>query len=518
MKTYAITKSALLTKPTSAVRFLNIALLCLTLMLVINTCVATESADAISKGENILSIDEINTDITLLKKAYKRIHPGYTRYTSEDKMTQAWDAITQQAAMQNGMQTKDFYIAIQGALALIQCDHTKANLPKAMRQYRNNNPVYLPFRWTWIENRAFVTVVDKQNELALHDEIISIDGRSILERVNQVLPLIPYDGYTTWSRNSGIAESLEFQGGAVDHFGSLMWDIQPEVKITVRTKQGLTKTHLLERINFTQYTVLADDKPSFKNFKDALSFERLGSDIAYLKIDTFVNYKDPVNPADLYDPVFKAIKEEGRNVLILDLRNNGGGSSDASQGLLANLITKKMKYKLDMFVNTLEFDDIRPYLWTWDKDALDPSWIGFSKNDNNTYSLRSWFTDELDTVKPAEYAFDGEIIALTSNSNSSGSTNLLSVIHSTGNTTLIGEKTGGSAEGPTAGVLFTLTLPNSKITTRIPFFRYKNNVREFSPGMGLLPDLEVSMTVDAFLDKGDPVLLRALEWAQARRQ
>ncbi len=42
------------------------------------------------------------------------------------------------------------------------------------------------------------------------------------------------------------------------------------------------------------------------------------------------------------------------STLILDLRENGGGSTDASQGLLANLITSKMQLKTEMRVNTLK--------------------------------------------------------------------------------------------------------------------------------------------------------------------
>jgi C-terminal processing protease CtpA/Prc len=232
--------------------------------------------------------------------------------------------------------------------------------------------------------------------------------------------------------------------------------------------------------------------------------------MACLRIDTFVNYRQPVAPHTIYNPIFKYIKNEKLRILILDLRNNGGGSTDASQGLLANLITQKIPYKLDMYVNTLEFDDLRPHLSSWDEYALNPWRIAFSKNDNGSYSLRSWFTHDLDIVMPAKYAFDGKIIALTSNNNSSGSTNLLSVIHSTGRATLVGEKTGGSAEGPTAGVLFTLKLPESKITTRIPFFQYKNNVNSFTKGMGMLPDIEAPMTVKAFLASKDPAFEAAL--------
>ena len=170
-------------------------------------------------------------------------------------------------------------------------------------------------------------------------------------------------------------------------------------------------------------------------------------------------------------------------MLIIDLRHNGGGSTDASHGLLVNLITQPTRAKLDMRAKTLNMEGLREHLWTWDERALDPYRIAFSQNDDNTYSLRSWLTDDLDTIKPAKYAFDGKIIALTSHGNSSGSTNLLANIQALGRSTLIGEKTGGSAQVTTAGLLFTLTLPESKITTRIPFFQYQNNIKTFKEDM-----------------------------------
>lgn len=198
------------------------------------------------------------------------------------------------------------------------------------------------------------------------------------------------------------------------------------------------------------------------------------------------------------------------STLILDLRENGGGSTDASQGLLANLITSKMQLKTEMRVNTLSFEDLRPYLWTWDKRALDPWRIGFSKNEDGTFSLRSWLTEDLDKVKPTKYSFTGKVIALTSRNNSSASTNLLSVINGLGRTTLVGEKTGGSAEGPSAGLIFTLNLPASKITTRIPFFLQKNNVTSFDKGMGLTPDVEVNPSAQDFSKQTDTILEQAL--------
>lgn len=428
-----------------------------------------QSADA-SAAKQQLSVEQVKRDVALVKQAYEKIHPGYLRYTDAEQLQVAWDGIVKQAEQNGGMTLGDFYLSIQDTLTLIRCDHTKANLPKVLLDERNAKPMYLPFKWAWIEQRAFVTAPADESGLSAMDEILEIDGVPIKQRVEQVIKYVPYDGNTRWARLSGVSQSLEFKGGAVDHFGSLLWENKPTVELLVATQDGNTRLVIADRINHQQWSKLEEKTKRARNFKDAVTLERIGDKEAYLRIDTFVNYRTPVKPEDIYDPVFKTIKDEGRDTLILDLRRNGGGSSDASMGMLRNLIKENTRFKKDMRVNTLDFQELRQHMWTWDKRALNPSPQGFNKNADGSYSLKAEFSEELATLTPAKYAFSGKIIALTSNANSSGSTNLLAKIQDSGNVTLIGEKTGGNAEGGTAGVLFTLTLPESKITTRIPFF------------------------------------------------
>ena len=86
----------------------------------------------------------------------------------------------------------------------------------------------------------------------------------------------------------------------------------------------------------------------------------------------------------------------------------------------------------------------------------------------------------------------------------------MTVLKKRPHTTFIGEATGGSVEGPTAGILFFLKLPNSQITTRIPLFRYHNDINQFEPGRGLEPDIYVTDSIEDFLQDRDAILDRAL--------
>lgn len=466
---------------------------------------ATEQAQVASAGGQWLSAEQVDRDIALAEEAYLRIHPGYTRYATEDEMSLAWQELRQKARNNGGIRLDDFYLDVQNVLTLIRCDHTKAEIPDVLIEERKSSPVYLPMRWSVIEGRGIVRIATEVSGLEYGDEILAIDGRPLGEMISEVAPLIPVDGYTEWSRTSGISESLEFRGGAVDHFGALLWNIRTDAVLSIEKPSGQRRDVTVQRIHYADWLELGKADGVQRNFKDAITFERLGDKAAYLSIDTFVNYRDFVEPDEIYDPIFDALKKEQRETLILDLRRNGGGSGDAQLGLLNRIMLKKTYLSRDVQVKTLNIDGLREHLWTWEKAALNPNRLAFKKNKDGTYSFRK-FAGQHGKIKPKSNAFRGRLIVLTSHSNSSASATILAHLKDSGRATLIGEKAGGSAEGSTAGVLFTLTLPESGIKTRVPVMRFFTNVKNPERGLSVSPDIYVPQTVKAVRARQDPAL------------
>ncbi|NVE93639.1 S41 family peptidase [Altererythrobacter lutimaris] len=504
--------------PVPAIKSLSI--LAASALLPFTACVAQKAEKAsqpitLVAADARLTPEQVRADIELAREAFSRVHPGYTRYATETEMDALWQSIIDRAEAQGGMSLAEFYLAAELALVAIRCDHTKAELPKALREARAGKALYLPMRWRIVEGRAFVEAGAEGQGLNFGDEILSIDGRSMDQLFAEVSGFIPVDGYTNWTRPTGMTASLEFMGGAVDHFGALLWDVPSSATLILRNREGEVRTASVDRMDFDAWSAMNSAGGQVSNFKDAATFERISDDVAYLRVDTFVNYRDPVDPATIYEPIFKALQDEGQTTLILDLRKNGGGSSDASYGLLENVLTQDYAPRKGMFAKTLDLDGIRQHLWTWDKRALDPNPLGFSKQDDGTYALRSFVSDDLRTLKPAKYAFGGDLIVLTSNSNSSGSTNFISWMTEMGRATTVGEKTGGSKEGPTAGIQFTLTLQHSGVRMRLPFFHVKNNVASFEKGLGITPDVPAPMTVEDFLEGRDPAMEAAIALASA---
>jgi len=87
---------------------------------------------------------------------------------------------------------------------------------------------------------------------------------------------------------------------------------------------------------------------------------------------------------------------------------------------------------------------------------------------------------------------------------------LIAKLHDAHRVRLVGESTGGSAEGPTAGFILFLKLPNSGITVRVPDMWNRMAISQFRRGYGVDPDTLVVPTLDDFLADRDPVLAAVL--------
>jgi C-terminal processing protease CtpA/Prc len=462
-----------------------------------------------------LTKQQILKDVGIAETAYKRIHPGYLRYTSEQVLDNAWQNIRDKAIQEGGSKLGDFYLDLSAVLTLIRCDHTKVELNKTLSKQRNITPTYLPFKWQIVAGKAIITNTQENSGLSYGDELLSVDGRSIDSMSATLNKYIPVDGYTDAVKEIYMSDSGEHMGGAVDHFGAILWNPITTVDIKIKSNSGEINDLTLNRVTHKVSESLLDYTST--DFVDSVEYSKIGEDGAYLKIDSFINYRNEVNPDKIYDPIFKSINKESRKYLILDVRNNGGGSSEAKTRLLAHLINKNFRTVKRITIKTLDFGDSKPYLWTWDKSALNPNRLGFSKNPDGTYDMRNFVMEELQTVKPDKIQFEGLLIVLTSKSNSSASTNLLAALKENREVIMIGEETGGSLEGVTAGVIFFMTLPESKLRTRLPALRHYNAISDFENGKGVKPDIYVEQNIVAFKNKQDIIYQTAVKYAEEHK-
>ncbi len=466
----------------------------------------TPREDSHATAREMMAPEAARADLALARRALETIHPGYARYTPKAELDAIWADM--EAAAEAGVTRERLYVDLSRLLAAIRCDHTKAELPDDIADARNVEATYLPFRFVLFDGRMYADTVAENGPLKRGEEILSIDGRPVAEWISQVADLVPVDGDADRVKPLAIAYSTEFMGGALDHFAPLIETLSPLAKLHVR-RDGEIVEVAAERLTYPAYQALIGEVRYSRNFVDSVRFERLGDQGAYLAVDTFVNYRQPVDAMAHLAPYFQILKDERRTKLIVDLRKNGGGSNDAQEALLAHLINAPLAPVESVFVKTISIDpDVRARINTWDAAALDPDPAWFEPAGDGTYRVVAPEAGAPSApIAPAPDAFDGDLAFLTGPGNASGVTHLLAALRGAGRGLMVGEPTGGAPTGATANVIFFLELPESGITVRVPAQRTLiANSERLPQRTGLSPDVAAPQTAATYFAGRDPAL------------
>ncbi|HQR35074.1 MAG TPA: S41 family peptidase [Blastocatellia bacterium] len=453
------------------------------------------STDAYSPRQ--LTAEQAMQDVEILRKALQQVHPGLTRYTSQEKISAAIETLVSSSARQTT--DLELYANISLMLAEIRCDHTKAEEPEAFQAFRKANPSYLPFRFRLIDGRMFVSVSDpEQKKIERGTEVLKINGTDVSKIIAVLSAAISVDGFTDHAK----MEKLTWE---LDEYYSAFFGVPSKFVLQLREpKKAGTLTLTLLPVNKERWRTL---EPLINNLSDprAVKYEQLDAKTAYLNVATFINYRTPVNPTKLFRPIFEKINSNGTEHLIVDLRSNGGGSDEVGIALARFLMNQPFALLKSVQVKTIRFGELTKYLQSWDKSVFNMPISKFTRLDNGVFEMKESF----ERFNPEKDAFRGRITVLIGAGNASGVTMLLAKMKDAGRIRLVGDATGGSAEGPTAGILFFLKLPNSGITVRVPWKRQYMDIAKFEPGKGLLPDVLVKETIEDFLSDVDRTLKSA---------
>ena len=108
----------------------------------------------------VLSVADARADVALMRRALETIHPGLYRYQTKSTINAAFARL--ERATGQPIETLALHREIALMLATIHCDHTKAELPVRLADYRRTHPTHLPLRFRLIEGRMIVTANDGQ--------------------------------------------------------------------------------------------------------------------------------------------------------------------------------------------------------------------------------------------------------------------------------------------------------------------------------------------------------------------
>lgn len=465
-------------------------------------CQAPAQADPTPR----LAPAQARADLALLERALTEIHPGYTRFASPAELERAFDEL--EAELEEGTSLAAFYRDLSLLCARIRCGHTRVEAPASFQEARETRPSHLPFAFRWLEGRMLVTAVDAGvTELTRGMEVLALDGVPVAELVERIGAAMPLDGWTEHARASRLDTPYEFEHAGFDHYLPCFHGFRERFELRVRGP-GAAAERTLTVPALTADAARALHPAVARDFPDGVRLRDLDERTALLTVETFVNYRRPVDPERVFAPLFRGLVERGVEHLVLDLRACGGGSDDVAWTLARFLAREPFQDAArPPRVRCIRFGELVPHLETWVEGAFEMPEEAFRRLDDGSYEV---VAEQPTRFDPHRDAFPGRITILIGPYNASGATLMLAVLREHSAVRLVGQPTAGSAEGPTAGLLFFLTLPASGIRVNLPVFSQRSGAARFEPGMGVAPDVLVPETIADVLAGHDAALAAAL--------
>ncbi|MEM6765578.1 MAG: S41 family peptidase [Bacteroidota bacterium] len=429
----------------------------------------------------------LQEDFKALYHSLKISYPSLYRYRSEEYMNHFYTQTL--ANLQEGNTLRDFYKIISSFISKIGDGHMKVAFPTYFFESEYENKKRFPFKVTFLKEEAFIAENYSGNDLLSHARILSIEGESIQSLTSKIAEFIPSDGYNVTGKYHKMADNFSFYYSLVsDTSDSINIDFVPEGQTNVQSASvGLIPESTIRQIMVDKHL-----SPSETTF----DYKRKG-DVGVMTLRTF-NYPDSFMP--FVDESFKEIAEANLKKLILDLRGNGGGEESNAIHLYSYLTTGPFLYYDRYEVNA-------PPQKTIDQESTLISYetlnffssISAIDGENRCIlskleTLGDQFLDPKQLISPkSENHFDGEVVVLIDGGSFSATSEVCAIMQRDKRATFIGEETGGGFDGNTSGIYDQITLPNSRLTIKVPLIKYVSAVEEadFLYGRGVIPDFSV---------------------------
>lgn len=472
------------------------------------------------------SIESLRQDVELAHQILKDGHPGLYWYISKKQLDYKFDSLRN--AINEPLTTNQFYQKLSPVVAAIKCGHTALRFPSVIikdkvEREAVKNKVYPLNQFTYAVNDDKLIVINnksKNRQIKTGSEILEIDGLAPKEIFNIVSTGFSYDGYNTLSKNKRIERNFA-------SLYNIYFSEQDSVAIKFKTDSAVINTFIsfydkkkdaeekkkLDTAKAVAKTPVKKIKETLKhrgakvNGEYQLDFKFLDNekDIAYLKIKSFS--VPTANFPLFYKQVFDSIALSKSKNLVIDIRNNPGGTLNASLALFAYLTDKEFVY-LAKPINNGGFNadkyatgvkKVRYYLTGFN----DNSKI-YEDEEGNFFSFMKGYQPQ----KPHKNNYKGKVYVLINEFSFSASSLLSANLKGINRATFVGTETGGGFNQCTAGRMPVVTLKNSKLALRFGLNRMAPIYQQNLNGRGVFPDVEVQSSLKDRISNYD----RELQW------
>lgn len=422
------------------------------------------------------SKNEIKEDIDYLQESLEALHPGYTWHTPLEDLRIQFQILKKN--LNSRTNEIDLLNQLAPIIANINCGHTEILPSESRSKYLELYSKKFPLKIKLLGGHAFA--VENYDSITEGQELTSINAIPLSAIVDRLKSFIPSDGYNETYRNFRLQDEFS-------HLYSLHYPTSDIFNLGI----------IHQKQQVIEHSIPGWDKNPKSDKAINQSFEMIDSlSTGYLKISSFGQNQ---TFRSFLDSTFNYLKINQTKNLIIDLRNNQGGSDEYGALLYSYLTNAQFQYYDKITVSTndgvmlsrLYFGEI-PF-----SKAL-PNYISSLKTVEGGL-LEYLNHPNLDVQRPNANAFQGKVYLLVNGGTFSSASEFTSIVFSNDRAVIIGEETGGGYYGNCSLGTPSLTLPNTKLRVLIPLGKYELAVnKEAKFGRGVFPKYTMTNTTNVF--------------------
>lgn len=461
------------------------------------------------------SLQQVEKDYVLYRKILEAHHPGLYWYTSKDSMDYYFEYGKSQ--LKDSMTEPEFRKVLNYVTAQIGCGHTTTRSSKSFSKYLDKAPLGKLFPLSakiWPEAMVVTANLNRKDSVLKRGVVIKkINGKPIREITDTLFRYVSTDGYNNTHRYQRLSSF-----GAFGSLYTSVFGLSEKYDIEYLAANGQAKTITIPVYNTLADTAGRSAARPLSSLPKPTREDRRRRDLdnnRLLKIDSvnktammnLVTFGRNYKLRSFFRSSFSALKKNKIDHLIIDVRNNGGGSITNSTMLSRYLINQRFKICDTLYAirkKSPYHRYIKDYFW----NRLFIGLFTAKKKDGNYHF--GYFERHYFSPKKKDH-YSGKVYILTGGNSFSATTLFVSSVIKQESVTVIGEETGGGAYGNNAWLIPDVTLPETGVRFRLPLFRLVIGKDIPKNGLGVQPEVFSGPTVETVKKGSDYKLDKAME-------
>lgn len=447
-----------------------------------------------------LTPEQTRTDLSYLKRRLDQLHPGIGFYTPPSRMEQLYDSLYNRLTAP--MPYLTFFHHLSPYITAIKDGHTNLN---HRRNYIGKATRYVPFFIRQVDSAYYISHnVSTDKRLERGTRLLAIDGRPIADLHRELMEAdhSGSDGDNQTGRRQW--SLIQFADYYAAWFGS-----PDSIRVTYRLRgDTLVRQARLACPSLGQFRATVQRRYRFENQVYPNLSVRIVDTLthtALLRVSSFMGLKksDPFQWAfsRRLKRVFRQLRQDGVQNLIVDMQGNGGGIVRNSAHLL--------RYWLPKPFTIMKREEMKraaraELVTRWNPFSALDFGVRYRPDGAGGFASRAFHQ----RYRPRHrLAFRGNLYFMMNGGSFSATTTVLAKTLDANLGTFVGEASGSAYWGDFAGHFKTVTLPNSRIQVRVPLKKLTHAVStERANGFTVEPDFTISRSFDDLMTNRDYVL------------